>query len=478
MQNINKPKFIDIHDSTINYNVNQIISNSYEYNELLDQLKTQQKLFDRTPKDEQDELLEISAKINQLENRIKQFKEDVLRLAEQFNRIEINTDRLKRAKAYFDNGEIGEARAVLESELEQMNDELRVLLIKQEDYQTHTLPRLIDKSNEFLILALSTQTNYNNLNWFDDTCNYFESSIKAFPNRYNVFQYAKFLQEHNKLNEAETYYQKYLTDFASDISIDEQAMTLNNLAVLHSDQNNYEEALLEYEEALEIYRELAKVNPSTYLPYVAGTLNNLANLHSDQNNYEEALLEYEEALEIRKELAKVNPSTYLPDVAMTLNNLANLHQAQNNYEEALLEYEEALEIRRKLAKVNPSTYLPNVAMTLNNLANLHSDQNNYEEALLEYEEALEIYRELAKVNPSTYLPDVATTLINLSLFYLQAVSHREKSISYAVETIKILLPFVEKVPFTQKYFETAMAVLQAWELSKEEIIQLITNSEK
>ena len=53
-------------------------------------------------------------------------------------------------------------------------------------------------------------------------------------------------------------------------------MTLNNLAVLHSDKNEFSEALEKYEEALKIYRDLAKKNGQTYLPYVAGTLNNLA----------------------------------------------------------------------------------------------------------------------------------------------------------------------------------------------------------
>ncbi len=82
---------IDIHgitDSSVKVKVMQILGKSYEYNELLDQLKTQQEIFDLLPENKQERRLEISAKINELENRIKQFKEDVLRLAEQFKQSE------------------------------------------------------------------------------------------------------------------------------------------------------------------------------------------------------------------------------------------------------------------------------------------------------------------------------------------------------------------------------------------------------
>ena len=40
------------------------------------------------------------------------------------------------------------------------------------------------------------------------------------------------------------------------------ARTLNNLGILHSDQNRMEEARKAYEEALGIYRELAQTIPT------------------------------------------------------------------------------------------------------------------------------------------------------------------------------------------------------------------------
>ncbi len=118
------------------------------------------------------------------------------------------------------------------------------------------------------------------------------------------------------------------------------------------------------------------------------------------------------------------------------------------------------------------------ATTLNNLAVLHSDKNEYEQAQNEYEEALTIYRQLAEVNPASYLPDVAITLINLSIFYLQSKPHQEESIKFVLEAIRILLPIVERIPYTQPYLQTAKAIMKAWGLSDEEIRLLIENKQE
>ena len=191
----------DIKDSTVQ--ITQLLGRSTQYQDMLDQLEILEKLFARTPETEADERLELSQRINEQKQFIDQFKRDVLQLAEQFNRIEIDTDRLRRAKEFFDKGEFGEARAVLETELEQLQDEQTRLLVKREEYEIETLPKLKTNSDEFLILALSTPSHYANPNWFAATCEYFERSIKSYGNEENVFQYALFLQQHNKFNEAE-----------------------------------------------------------------------------------------------------------------------------------------------------------------------------------------------------------------------------------------------------------------------------------
>ena len=83
---------------------------------------------------------------------------------------------------------------------------------------------------------------------------------------------------------------------------------------------NQMETRREYEDSLKTYRELAKKEPETYLPYVAATLNDLGILDSGQNRIGKALKEFEEALKTYRELAHKEPDIYLRYLAITLNN--------------------------------------------------------------------------------------------------------------------------------------------------------------
>jgi regulator of replication initiation timing len=130
----------DIHDSTVN--VTQILGKSLEYKDLTNQLQTQQELFAYIPEDDTEKRLRISQAIAQLTAQIEQFKADVTRLAHEFNRIEINTDRLRRAKEHFEQGEIAAARAVFDSEREQMQSENNRLVQEKERFEQAVLPKL------------------------------------------------------------------------------------------------------------------------------------------------------------------------------------------------------------------------------------------------------------------------------------------------------------------------------------------------
>lgn len=180
------------------------------------------------------------------------------------------------------------------------------------------------------------------------------------------------------------------------------------------DQNRSELARQGYERALEIYSDLAKTNPETYLPAVGATLNVLGVIYIRQNRYDDARTAYENALPIQRDLAKINPDTYRQDLAGTLSNLGILYDRQERYDEAQAAFNEVLDIQRGLAKTNPDTYRPDLTTgTLNNLGILHVKQKRFDEAQAAFYEALGIQRELAKTNPKTHRPDLAGTLTNL-----------------------------------------------------------------
>src|ERR1700756_1308007 len=153
-------------------------------------------------------------------------------------------------------------------------------------------------------------------------------------------------------------------------------LTLNNLGMLHSQQQRMEEARKECKEALKINRELDQKNTQTCLPSVAMMLNNLGMLPSPQHRMEEAR-KGKAALKINRELDQKNTQTCLPSVAMMLNNLGMLPSPQHRMEEAR-KGKEALKINRELDQKNTQTCLPDVAMMLNNLRMLPSPQHRME----------------------------------------------------------------------------------------------------
>ncbi len=422
--------FQNITNSTINASIT--INQSGEYIDFLDQLKTKKRLLALLPESERTERLQTSGEINDLEQKVERFKEEVLRLAETFDKIELNTERLQKAKEYFDKGELTEARVLLEDAEEERADFVTHALGKQKDYEEKILPGLRNAAAEYLILAQATALDFENPNRFENTRLYYEQSIAALESVDNLFAYAYFLQIHLQYEEAVDVYERIKREFASSL------------------------------------------NPEAY----AGTLNNLAISHSLNNEHEAAEREFGEALEIRRRLAEKNPKAYLPAVAMTLNNLANLHVDRDENEVAEAEYREAHKLYRKLAEKNSQTYLPYVAATLNNLAGVYYARNEYEEVEKVAGEALEIYRELTEKDPQTYLPDLAMTLRNFAIFYQESKPDKVRSIELALEVIKVLVPFVERVPITQEYFAGAVAVLKDWGMSEEEILAEIADDER
>ena len=69
---------------------------------------------------------------------------------------------------------------------------------------------LIDKANEFLILARLTAVDYTLEDRYPKTMEYFEQSLKAAHTAENTFEYASFLQKHNQFNAASPFYTEAL----------------------------------------------------------------------------------------------------------------------------------------------------------------------------------------------------------------------------------------------------------------------------
>mgnify|MGYP001059880850 CR=1 FL=1 len=180
-----------------------------EYDNLLERVKELEEML--TDATDDAKRLKYSEKLNQAQEKLDKFKKEVIELAELFQKIELDTERLQLAKQHFDAGEFKEASAILDAEkmmreLDDLLDEKEHLDEKKQQNQVH----LQDKANEFLILAKLTAIDYELENWFEKTKEYFEKSLKAFKNVDNLFEYAFFLHEYNHVEDAIIHYKQIL----------------------------------------------------------------------------------------------------------------------------------------------------------------------------------------------------------------------------------------------------------------------------
>ena len=172
-----------------------------------------------------------------------------------------------------------------------------------------------------------------------------------------------------------------------------KAMTLNNIAWWTSQRpsddrvRGAEEAIDMHEQALAIYRRLAKENPRDYVIHraLSSTLSNMARRSMYVGRYEETRRLFEECVEIRLELAKNNPASHdakwylaagydgLGDV--TAKTPALTPEVRKR---ALDHYQAALDILEPLVRDNPviTDYSQTLADVLRGVASVHARAND------------------------------------------------------------------------------------------------------
>ena len=179
------------------------------------------------------------------------------------------------------------------------------------------------------------------------------------------------------------------------------AKSLNNLAILYSEQERYGDAEPLLTRALAIVEKA--LGPDH--PAVAQSLNDLAGLYDAQGRYQEAEPLLRGALAIWEKALGPDHA----DVAQSLTNLSAVYEAQGRYGEAEPLYKRALAIQEKA--LGPDH--PDVAFTLNGLAGLYDAQGRYAEAEPLYTRALAIHEKA--LGPDH--PNLATSLNNLAGLY-------------------------------------------------------------
>ncbi|MGW3782966.1 tetratricopeptide repeat protein [Micromonospora chokoriensis] len=164
-----------------------------------------------------------------------------------------------------------------------------------------------------------------------------------------------------------------------------------DLGWVQSTTGHPRQALLSYEQALNLYRETGHRGNE------AATLTNIGGVYNRLGDRERALAYYEQALPIAREVG------HRGNEAATLANIGGVYGRLGDRERALTYFEQALPIQREIGD------RAGEATTLNNIGGVYANVSDGERALTYFEQALPIRREVGDRRGE------ATTLNNIGL---------------------------------------------------------------
>ena len=228
-----------------------------------------------------------------------------------------------------------------------------------------------------------------------------------------------------------------------------------NIGSFYKDQNQFDEMLKAFVEAKRILNKLPRTLIAADEESVASIHENLGIFYQESYLNNKAEKEYQEAMKMYKTLAKDNRDVYLDKEAMIHKRLANLY-SENDVKKAESEYNAALNIYEELADVNPVAYKLECALILTDLANFYME-NNRSKAKKKYDDALKIFIELG-FEDVPYGGDVADICYNLGQLYVDSGDYlnAEKVTTTALEIHKVLVkanPQKYKYKFLRDYYE-------------------------
>lgn len=258
----------------------------------------------------------------------------------------------------------------------------------------------------------------------------------------------------------------------ADEELAELVLQIGDIACQHCDQQEYEDAEYEYDEAITICRKLAERNADAYLPLLAQCLGEQANVHCDMECYEMAELEYEEAITIYRNLAEKEPDAHLSGLSRAIGNMASLHEERQKYELAEAEYNEAINICRNLHDYNTEDNLTCLARNVGSLGGLHYILQKYDLAEEELNEADALSIELAEKDPECFLPDVAVGVKNRALLY-EALGRYPEAQSDFLEYVTIYKKLAETNGIYNVEVATGLRILAHFYFRQEKFEQVI-----
>lgn len=215
---------------------------------------------------------------------------------------------------------------------------------------------------------------------------------------------------------------KYPDKFDLDLSI-----YYNNFGSNLARLGNNHDALIAYEQALEIRERQSIIDPATFQPRMANTLLNIGNIAASIGNKTAALISYQKALDIYIFLEKSQPDNYSSFIAHAYGNLGNLMVEMDQLAQARILYKRAFRIYYRLSKFRPRTYNPDLAMTYNDMANQLEKLGRTKGAEVFYRKALSILEPLSQEHTRAHLRNLAGIYHNFGLMLVGMLRLKEAS---------------------------------------------------
>lgn len=210
--------------------------------------------------------------------------------------------------------------------------------------------------------AISIATTISNMGVIHQNLGNFDEALKCFEERINIIK-----QVFDKDN-----------DDAGMINNSEMMYALQNLATAKKSKGDYEGALSDYQQALDISIKISNNADSTI---TASCMCKISDIYFEMKNHLKAFEFAEKSLQIRKNILGDSH----PDTATSLHTLGYYHQRNENNDRAASYYEQALEIRMASFPANS----PEISLTRNNLSVVYQALKQYDKALALLETSLQ-----------------------------------------------------------------------------------------
>ena len=196
------------------------------------------------------------------------------------------------------------------------------------------------------------------------------------------------------------------------LALQETASTLKVMGMVHTKLGKLDEAMLCFQEAIDIMR--FNFDEMGSGPIVFSILSRIGGIFSKMNKLEEAMSHYHESYDVA---ARVFGTTDHPELAKILHLIGGIHQRENDKQEAMRCYKTAARIfQSTLGKDDPA-----IATTLVCIGSLHYVSNNLDQAMNYYNEALRINR----LAYGTKHADVIPTMKSIAIIHAKKGSFDE-----------------------------------------------------